>query len=111
MKKTLSTSSLKNSSENYLKKFGNNILIAIKRRGLKRSEVADMAFISEPTLRNIIKGDPKVGMGCYLSVLSVMELDSEIARLANPSDDKVGMALEERNLPKRIKDKKKKYEF
>ena len=90
---------------------GNNILIAIKKRGLKREDVAEMSMLSLPTLRKVLKGDPTVGFGCYVAVLDSLGLAENITHIANPKEDEVGMALSEKKLAQRIKTKKSKYEF
>ena len=79
--------------------FGNNLKIAIKRRGMRQKDIADAALISLPTLRKALKGDPTVSIGVYLATLSQLQLDEQIATLVEPSSDEIGKALAERNLP------------
>jgi transcriptional regulator with XRE-family HTH domain len=102
---------LSGQSKTAMERMGHNLEIAIKRRGMTRKEVSERAFISEPTLRNLLRGDPTVGIGCLGSVLQVLGLDSDLEKLASPAFDEVGMALAERNLPKIIRKKRGKYEF
>ncbi|MBV9183365.1 MAG: XRE family transcriptional regulator [Acidobacteria bacterium] len=61
------------------------------------------ASISEPTLIRIERGDPKVAMGSYATVLFVMGMVDRLADIVDPQNDPVGMQLEEENLPKRIR--------
>jgi transcriptional regulator with XRE-family HTH domain len=91
--------------------FGNNLRVAIKRRKVRQSDIAEGALISLPTLRNALNGDPRVSMGVYLAILSQLQLDEQIAELANPCSDEIGMALAERDLPTRVRVKKSKYDF
>lgn len=98
-------------AQEQLATFGENLLVAIKRRGLRRRDVAEQALISEPTLRAILRGDPRVGMGCYLAVLSVLGLEMDLSNLASPQTDEVGQALSIRNLPKRVRKEKSKFDF
>lgn len=111
MKKSKAVSALTNSSKNILSNLGSNILVAIKRRKLKRQDVADQALMSLPTLRAIIKGDPTVGIGCYLAVLSVINLEDDLEKVADPRNDEIGMELSIRDLPKTIRTKRSKYDF
>lgn len=104
-------SGIPNSSLSNLATFGNNLKIAIKRRGMRQIDIAEAVLISLPTLRKALSGDPKVSMGVYLAILTQLQLDEQIANLAEPSDDEIGMALAERNLPERIRIKQSKYDF
>lgn len=91
--------------------FGNNLKIAIKRREMRQEDIANAALISLPTLRKTLKGDPTVSMGVYLAILSQLQLDEQIADLADPSKDEIGLALAEKSLPSRIRIKEDKYDF
>ena len=51
--------SLPSSALESLSVLGSNLEIAIKRRRLKRADIADQAMISQPTLRAVLRGDPK----------------------------------------------------
>jgi hypothetical protein len=61
------------------------------------------ASISEPTLIRIERGDPKVAIGSYATVLFVLGMADRLADLIDPKNDPVGLQLEEENLPKRIR--------
>lgn len=97
---------LSNSSLNNLEGFGRNLNTPIKRRRLRQKDVAEAALISLPTLRKALKGDPKVSMGVYLSILAQLQLDEDILNLADPKKDEIGLALAERALPSRVRIKK-----
>lgn len=66
---------------------GANINVAIKRRKLKRKEVAESSGMSEPTLRLLINGDPKVGIDKLSSVLKELGLEDTLANVAKPVND------------------------
>jgi len=72
------------------------------------SIVIQRASISEPTLIRIERGDPKVAMGSYATVLFVLGMADRLADLVDPKNDPVGLQLEEENLPKRIHTARKK---
>jgi hypothetical protein len=67
------------------------------------SIVKQRASISEPTLIRIERGDPKVAIGSYSTVLFVLGMADRLADLVDPKNDPVGLQLEEENLPKRIR--------
>lgn len=103
--------SLPQSSLCLLESLGSNILLAIKKRGLRRKDIAQRAQLSEPTLRAIVRGDPKVSIGCYLAVLAVLGQDGAIAQVADPGNDEVGNALAARRLPERVRNPPSRYDF
>jgi hypothetical protein len=86
-----------------LRKLGHDIKDARRRRRLPMSIVTQRASISEPTLIRIEKGDPKVAIGSYATVLFVLGMADRLADLVDPKNDPVGLQLEEENLPKRIR--------
>lgn len=86
-----------------LRKLGNNIQDARKRRGLGMETVADRAFTSRKTLQRIEAGEYGVSIGIYASVLNALGLLDGLAALADPANDVVGMELDSARLPKRIR--------
>lgn len=87
---------------------GSNIGLARKKRKIRQEDMASRAAISVKTYRKIEKGDPGVAIGLYLAVLSIMDLDLPFSDLADPTKDKIGLALEKRALPERVKLKRNK---
>jgi transcriptional regulator with XRE-family HTH domain len=86
-----------------LKKLGQDIRDARRRQGLPAEVVADRAFTSRPTLRRIEAGDYSVSIGIYASVLQALGLLDGLGELAEPSKDKLGMALSSEKLPQRVR--------
>ncbi len=86
-----------------LRKLGQDISDARKRRRIPMALMAERAFISRMTLTKVEKGDPSVSLGIYASVLFVLGLTSRLMDLADANHDAVGRSLEEENLPKRIR--------
>lgn len=86
-----------------LRKLGQDIKDARRRRRLPMAIVRQRASISEPTLIRIERGDPKVGMGSYATVLFVLGMVDRLAQLVDVNHDPVGLRLEQENLPKRIR--------
>jgi hypothetical protein len=85
-----------------LRKLGNDIKDARRRRRIPAEIAAARASISRTTLVKIEKGEPGVAMGNYAIVLFVLGLTDRLADLADPKNDAVGLQLEEEHLPQRI---------
>jgi len=84
-----------------LSTLGENIKLARLRRKLSTEQVSERANISRSTLWGIEKGSPKVSMGKYVQVLSVLGLEKDL--LAVAADDILGRKLQDTDLktPKR----------
>jgi hypothetical protein len=77
------------------------------RRRLPTVVVANRSFIDRKTLGKVENGDPGVSIGAYASVLFVLGMTDRFAELADARFDRVGLALEEERLPKRIRSESK----
>jgi len=93
-----------------LRKLGQDIRDARRRRRIPAAIAAQRASISRTTLVKIEKGDPGVAIGLYATVLFVMGMESRLGDLAAPKNDSVGLQLEEERLPQRIRTKGSKKE-
>jgi hypothetical protein len=89
-----------------LRKLGHDIKDA--RRRLPMAIVIQRASISEPALIRIERGDPKVAIASYATVLFVLGMVDRLADLVDPKNDSVCLQLEEENLPQRIRTTRKK---
>ncbi len=72
---------------------GENIKLACKRRKYSQSLITERTGLSRLTVRKIEQGDPTVSIGHYVSVLSVLGLVEDFAKVA--SDDKLGRKLQD----------------
>lgn len=90
-----------------LRKLGQDIRDARRRRRLAMAIVAERASISRPTLTKIERGDPRVSVGNYARVLLALGLIDRLETLADVRTDELGLALEEEQLPQRIRRKAK----
>jgi hypothetical protein len=70
--------------------------------------VAERALISRNTLARVEKGDDGVSMGIYATVLFVLGMSDRLGDLADPSTDRLGLALEDERLPKRVRSPRRK---
>jgi hypothetical protein len=81
---------------------------ARRRRRIPIAIAAQRASISKPTLMRIERGDPKVAIASYATVLFVLGMADRLAELADARNDDVGLQLEEEQLPQRIRGTAKK---
>ena len=79
-----------------LTQLGENIRLAIKRRGFTQTLISERTGLSRLTIRRIGHGDAIVSIGHYLSVLSVLGLAADIMNVA--SDDELGRNLQDISL-------------
>lgn len=86
-----------------LRKLGEDIRDARRRRRIPVAIMAERASISRTTLNKVEKGEPGVSMGTYATVLFTLGLADRLAALADASTDIVGRELEEEHLPQRIR--------
>ena len=90
-----------------LKRLGQNLCNARKRRRIPMRLAAERASISRTTLSKIERGDEGVSLGAYAKILFVLGMIQQLAELADPKVDELGMELESERLPRRIRIPKK----
>lgn len=88
---------------NALRKLGQDISDARKRRRIPMALLAERAGILPATLSKIERGTPTVSMGAYAAVLFSLGLIDRLRDLADANYDETGRILEEERLPKRIR--------
>ena len=86
-----------------LRKLGQDIRDARRRRRIPVAILAERASLSRMTLNRIEKGDAAVSIGNYATVLFALGLIDRLAGLADAMQDAVGRELEEEHLPERIR--------
>lgn len=86
-----------------LRKLGQDIALARKRRRITTSLLAERAFITRNTLKRAESGDAGVSIGIYATLLFNLGMVSRLAEIADPSRDPLAVALEEERIPKRIR--------
>jgi transcriptional regulator with XRE-family HTH domain len=86
-----------------LTKLGEDVSAARRRRRISMDVMAERAFIARKTLARVERGDPTVSMGIYASVLFVLGMVDRLAGLVDSTTDRLGIALEDEHLPKRIR--------
>ncbi len=86
-----------------LRKLGEDIRDARRRRRIPAAVAAERASISRTTLVKVEKGDPGVALGIYATVLFVLGLTDRLADVADVRHDDLGIQLDEERLPRRIR--------
>ncbi|MCX6628967.1 MAG: helix-turn-helix domain-containing protein [Candidatus Solibacter sp.] len=86
-----------------LRKLGHDIRDARRRRRIPVAILAERASVSRTTLNKAEKGEPGVSLGTYATILFALGMVDRLADVADPRNDALGLALEEENLPKRIR--------
>jgi hypothetical protein len=86
-----------------LAKLGDDISAARRRRRIPVELMAERAFVGRNTITRLEKGDPRVSMGIYATVLFVLGMADRLADVADASNDRLGLGLEQERLPVRIR--------
>ncbi len=93
-----------------LRKLGEDINHARRRRRVPLALMAQRAGLSRSTIGKVEKGDPSASMGAYAAVLFVLGMDKRLRDLVDSMHDLIGRRLEDENLPQRIRIPHKKNE-
>jgi len=72
---------------------GENLTLAMKRRGITQDMMHSRTGLSKPTLRKILKGHPSVSLGHYVNVLACLGLVDDLTKVA--FDDELGRKLQD----------------
>jgi transcriptional regulator with XRE-family HTH domain len=86
-----------------VRKLGQDMADARRRRRITMALMAERAGIAVNTLAKIEKGDPGASMAAYASVLFVLGLTERLRDLADAAIDLTGRMLEEEHLPRRVR--------
>ena len=91
-----------------LEKLGSDIKEARIRRKISMELMAQRAGITRPTLVKVEQGDATTSMGIYAKVIFILGLNDNLADIADIRNDKVGIMIESKELPKRARTRKSK---
>ena len=103
VKASRAQSALPLSVQRALRKLGEDISTARRRRNLTIAVVAERAFVGRNTITRVEHGDPGVALGIYATVLFVLGLADRLKDLVDPATDQLGLSLDIARLPKRVR--------
>ncbi|CAN5713497.1 helix-turn-helix transcriptional regulator [soil metagenome] len=86
-----------------LRKLGRDLALARRKRGISTAEMAARLFVSRDTLWRLERGDPTVALGTLATAAFVLGFNDRLANLAAPATDVLGLDLDERRVPQRIR--------
>ncbi len=89
-----------------LKKFGEDIGVARRKRRLTVAMMAERVGVAKSTYLRAEHGDPTVAFGVYAMVLFVLGFGDVIADLIDARTDEQGLLLDAGRVPKRIRARK-----
>lgn len=75
-----------------LTSFGEDLLLALKRRGYTKRMICDRTGFDNKTVNKVFAGDPGVAIGTYLKVMAVLGMEENFAEIA--AKDDVGIKLQ-----------------
>jgi hypothetical protein len=73
-------------------RFGEDLLLALKRRGLTKKMLSERTGFDPKTINKVFAGDPGVAIGTYLKVMAVLGMENNFAEMA--AHDEVGIRLQ-----------------
>jgi transcriptional regulator with XRE-family HTH domain len=86
-----------------LRKLGRDLALARRKRGISTTDMASRLFVSRDTLWRLERGDPSVALGTLATATFVLRLHDRLTNLAAPASDDLGLDLDERRVPQRIR--------
>ncbi len=75
-----------------LKTFGEDLLLAMKRRGYTKKLICERTGFDNKTVNKVFAGDPGVAIGTYLKIMAVLGMEENFSELA--AHDEVGIKLQ-----------------
>jgi len=88
-----------------IRKLGNDISLARRRRHISQASLAERMGASLSTVRRIEKGDLKVPIHFFARALHVFGETQALAQLLDTPNDEIGLTLMDEHLPKRVRSK------
>jgi transcriptional regulator with XRE-family HTH domain len=89
--------------ERAIRKIGNDISLARRRRHISQESLAERTGASISTIRRLEKGDMRVPIHFLACVLHVFGEIDALANLLDTAQDEIGLTLMDEQLPKRIR--------
>jgi transcriptional regulator with XRE-family HTH domain len=86
-----------------LRKLGGDVAASRKRRRITMSLMAERVMTTRQTIARVEKGDPRVAVGIYATVLFVLGMTERLADLADARIDPFVLDRDEETLPRRVR--------
>ncbi|MDX6458907.1 MAG: hypothetical protein QOE55_2604 [Acidobacteriaceae bacterium] len=96
----LAYSSLSDAVLPQLRKLGQDLKLARKRRKMSRGELAQRMMVNPKTVDRMEDGDPAVGLGIVATALWVFGLQRRLGELVAPESDATALQEDIRRLPR-----------
>lgn len=91
--------------ERAIRKLGNDISLARRRRHISQASLAERMGASLSTVRRMEKGDVRVPIHFFARALHVFGEIQVLELLLDTSRDEIGLTLMDERLPKRVRSK------
>ncbi|SEQ88281.1 Helix-turn-helix domain-containing protein [Faunimonas pinastri] len=88
-----------------LRKLGDDIAIARKKRRFTQQRLAEGAGVNVATIRRLEKGDGGVALSVLAMVLLTLGENGRLSKLMDIASDDIGLARDVAQLPKRVRPK------
>lgn len=88
-----------------IRKLGNDISLARRRRHISQVSLAERMGASLSTVRRMEKGDIKVPIHFFARALHVFGEIKALEHLLDTPNDEIGLTLMDEHLPKRVRSK------
>ncbi len=75
-----------------LQQFGEDLLLAMKRRGFSKKLLCERTGFDHKTVNKVFAGDPGVAIGTYLKIMAILGMEGNFAEIA--AHDEVGIKLQ-----------------
>ena len=72
--------------------FGEDLLLAMKRRGLTKKILCERTGFDHKTVNKVFAGEPSVAIGAYLKIMAILGMENNFAELA--AHDELGIKLQ-----------------
>ena len=93
--------------ERAIAKLGADLSLARRRRHITQASMAERMGASLSTVRRMEKGDGRVPLHFYASALHVLGEIQALERLLDTTNDSLGLALMDEQLPQRVRQRRK----
>jgi len=104
-RKILGRDGLPSQAQQAIEVMGKNIQTARKRRAWSLEEMAGSMLVTRKTLSRLEAGDPSVGITVLAAALHVLDMTSDLKKIAAPENDEIGLFNEKQRLPQRVRKK------